>query len=350
MSAQIIDLFCGVGGLTRGLLDAGMNVIAGFDIDPTCKYTYEHNNKVNYHLRNIREVTGKEIIALYDENATKILVGCAPCQPFSQMRFKLKDANEQDDKYNLLLEFGRLIDEIHPAVISMENVPQIRETQIFRKFLDILDCNHYNVDSKVIFCPDYGIPQTRRRFVLVASLLGPISIIESTHNQHEVHVKDYIGNLPPIAAGGVHPNDPMHRAASLSEKNLQRIRASVPGGTWRDWPESLRCPCHKRESGQTYSSVYGRMTWDQIGPTITTQFYNYGTGRYGHPEQDRALSLREGALLQTFPMDYDFINPDAPFVFSDIARHIGNAVPVRLGEVIGATINRHLKEYNMTGG
>lgn len=347
MSAQIIDLFCGVGGLTRGLLDAGMNVIAGFDIDPTCKYTYEHNNKVNYHLRNIREVTGKEITALYDENAIKVLVGCAPCQPFSQMRFKLKDANEQDDKYNLLLEFGRLIDEIHPAVISMENVPQIRETQIFRKFLDILSRNHYTVDSKVIFCPDYGIPQTRRRFVLVASLLGPISIIEPTHNQHEVHVKDYIGNLPPIAAGGVHPNDPMHRSASLSEKNLQRIRASVPGGTWLDWPESLRCPCHKRESGQTYSSVYGRMTWDQIGPTITTQFYNYGTGRYGHPEQDCALSLREGALLQTFPMDYDFINPDAPFVFSDIARHIGNAVPVRLGEVIGITIAQHLNDYGV---
>lgn len=347
MPTQIVDLFCGVGGLTRGLLDAGMNVVAGFDIDPTCQFTYEHNNGVDYNVRNIREVTAQEIIEKYDEDTTRILVGCAPCQPFSQMRFKLREANERDEKYDLLLEFGRLIEETHPTVISMENVPQIRETDVYNQFLEILRRNNYHIDAKVIFCPDYGIPQTRRRFVLVGSLLGPINIIEPTHNRNEVHVRDYIENLPHIEAGAVDPNDPMHRSASLSERNLQRIRASIPGGTWRDWPEKLRCPCHQKESGQTYSSVYGRMTWEQIGPTITTQFYNYGTGRYGHPEQDRALSLREGALLQTFPMDYNFINPDAPFVFSDIARHIGNAVPVRLGEVIGLTIAQHLNDYNV---
>jgi DNA (cytosine-5)-methyltransferase 1 len=261
------------------------------------------------------------------------------------MRFKLKDANERDEKYDLLLEFGRLIEATHPTVISMENVPQIRETNVYNQFLEILTRNNYHIDARVIFCPDYGIPQTRRRFVLVASALGPISIIDPTHNRNDVHVQDYIGNLPPIAAGQVHPNDDMHRSASLSAKNLQRIRASIPGGTWRDWPEDLRCECHKKESGQTYSSVYGRMTWEQIGPTITTQFYSYGTGRYGHPEQDRALSLREGALLQTFPRDYNFINPDVQFVFGDIARHIGNAVPVRLGEVIGISILNHLEEY-----
>ena len=139
----------------------------------------------------------------------------------------------------------------------------------------------------------------------------------------------------------------IHRSARLSELNLKRIRASVPGGTWRDWPEELRCECHKKDSGQTYSSVYGRMTWDQIGPTITTQFYCYGTGRYGHPEQDRALSLREGALLQTFPIDYNFINPNTPVVLRDIARHIGNAVPVRLGEVIGISMLNHLQEHEI---
>lgn len=347
MPAQVVDLFCGVGGLTRGLLDAGLDVIAGFDIDPTCQYTYEQNNHVDYNIRNIREVTGEEIQALYDRNATKILVGCAPCQPFSQMRFKLKSANAKDEKYDLLLEFGRLIEETHPTIISMENVPQIRETKIYRRFLSVLRKNGYHVDAKVIFCPDYGIPQTRRRFVLVASLLGPIQIIPPTHNKQDVHVIDHIGNLPPIEAGATDPDDPMHRASRLSEKNLARIRASIPGGTWRDWPEELRCECHKKESGQTYSSVYGRMTWDQIGPTITTQFYSYGTGRYGHPEQDRALSLREGALLQTFPRDYNFINPDVPFVFGDIARHIGNAVPVRLGEIIGLSIISHLNNQEI---
>lgn len=345
MPIQVVDLFCGVGGLTRGLLDAGLDVIAGFDIDPTCQFTYEHNNGVDYHIENIRDVTGDEINDLYDNDTVKVLVGCAPCQPFSQMRFKFGGANKQDEKYNLLLEFGRLIREIRPLIISMENVPQIRETAIYNQFLTILrDCG-YHIDARVVFCPDYGIPQTRRRFVLLGSLLGPIHIIEPTHNRNDVHVRNFIGNLPHIAAGEFDQHDPMHRSASLSERNLQRIQASIPGGTWRDWPEELRCPCHRKKSGQTYSSVYGRMTWEQIGPTITTQFYNYGTGRYGHPEQDRALSLREGALLQTFPLDYNFINPDAPFVFSDVARHIGNAVPVRLGEVIGLSIMQHINEY-----
>lgn len=347
MPAQIVDLFCGIGGLTRGLINSGMNVIAGFDIDPTCQYTYEHNNEVEYNTRNIREVNGEEITELYDEGVTRILVGCAPCQPFSQMRFKLRDANAQDEKYNLLLEYGRLIQEVHPTIVSMENVPQIEHTNIFRDFLNILNENGYNVDYRVIYCPDYGIPQTRRRFVLVGSTLGEINIIEPTHNRNDIHVRDFIDNLPPLGAGDIDQNDPLHRSASLTDRNLQRIEASVPGGTWRDWPEELRCACHRRDTGQTYSSVYGRMTWDQIGPTITTQFYSYGTGRFGHPEQNRALSLREGAILQTFPPDYDFIDPDRPFVFGDIARHIGNAVPVRLGEIIGESIIRHLRDNNV---
>lgn len=347
MSIEVVDLFCGIGGLTKGLINTGLNVIAGFDNDPTCQYTYEHNNHVDFKLRNIRKVTGEEINNLYSPNITKVLVGCAPCQPFSQMRFKLKDANILDDKYDLLLEFGRLVQQTHPTVISMENVPQIKKTGVFKKFIEILENNGYYIDYKIVFCPDYGIPQTRRRFVLVASLLGKIKIMPPTHRRQDVHVCDFIANLPEIEAGEVDTNDPLHRSSRLSEINLKRIRASIPGGTWRDWPEDLRCECHKKESGKTYSSVYGRMTWGQIGPTITTQFYNYGTGRYGHPEQDRALSLREGALLQTFPPDYDFIDPDRPFVFRDIARHIGNAVPVRLGEVIGMTIRDHFVKYGL---
>lgn len=347
MSIEVVDLFCGIGGLTKGLINTGLNVIAGFDNDPTCQYTYEHNNHVDFKLRNIRKVTGEEINNLYSPNITKVLVGCAPCQPFSQMRFKLKDANILDDKYDLLLEFGRLVQQTHPTVISMENVPQIKKTGVFKKFIEILENNGYYIDYKIVFCPDYGIPQTRRRFVLVASLLGKIKIMPPTHCRQDVHVCDFIANLPEIEAGEVDTNDPLHRSSRLSEINLKRIRASIPGGTWRDWPEDLRCECHKKESGKTYSSVYGRMTWGQIGPTITTQFYNYGTGRYGHPEQDRALSLREGALLQTFPPDYDFIDPDRPFVFRDIARHIGNAVPVRLGEVIGMTIRDHFVKYGL---
>lgn len=346
MSAEIIDLFCGIGGLTCGLLKSGLDVVAGFDIDPTCKYTYEHNNHVNYHIKNIRDIHASELEHIYQPKSIKILVGCAPCQPFSQMRFKLGEANEHDEKYNLLLEYGRLIEELQPTIISMENVPQIKGTNVYSRFINVLEKNNYSFNEYIVYCPDYGIPQSRRRFVLVGSLLGEIRLIEPTHKNDNINVESFIRNLPHINAGEIDVNDPLHRSASLSELNLKRIRASIPGGSWKDWPEELRCKCHKKKSGQTYGSVYGRMSWDKVGPTITTQFYCYGTGRFGHPEQDRALSLREGALLQTFPPDYDFIDPDKPVVFKDIARHIGNAVPVRLGEIIGITIQHHLKKHD----
>ncbi|MBQ7740222.1 MAG: DNA cytosine methyltransferase [Eubacterium sp.] len=347
MPVQVVDLFCGVGGLTHGLINSGLNVTDGFDIDGTCKYSYEHNNTSDFHQENIREMTGNEIIECYNPDVVRVLVGCAPCQPFSQMRFKMGNGNQEDEKYNLLTEFSRMIEAVHPTVVSMENVPQIRDTNIYKEFLETLENLGYSISANVVFCPDYGISQTRRRFVLLASLLGDIKLIEPTHKNEHITIRDVIEDLTEISAGEFDPNDPLHRAARLSEKNIQRIQASIPGGTWLDWPEELRCNCHKKDSGKTYSSVYGRLSWDQIGPTITTQFYAYGTGRHGHPEQDRGLSLREGALLQTFPVDYDFIDPEVPFCFRDIARHIGNAVPVRLGEIIGQSIIEHLNNNNI---
>lgn len=347
MPVQVLDLFCGVGGLTRGLLNAGLNVIGGIDNDQTCEYAYHHNNEIPFYCENIRNVSGDDVNEMYDDDATKILVGCAPCQPFSSMRYKMGTANQNDEKYNLLSEFGRIIQQTNPMVVSMENVPQIQGTKVFTSFTNILNNLGYHYAMQVVFCPDYGISQARKRFVLLASLLGEIKLIPPTHQRDQVTVERFIHDLPRVEAGAVHPDDPLHRTAKLSDLNLQRIRASHPGGTWRDWPEDLRCECHKKDSGQTYSSVYGRMRWNQIGPTITTQFYCYGTGRYGHPEQDRALTLREGALLQTFPADYDFIYPERPFSLKDIARHIGNAVPVRLGEVIGISIRNHLEEYGI---
>lgn len=342
MPVQVVDLFCGIGGLTRGLLDAGLNVVAGFDNDPTCEFAYHENNQSAFICRNIREMTGEEVEECFAPEATKILVGCAPCQPFSTMRFKMRDANLTDEKYNLLTEFGRIIGVTRPSIVSMENVPQIQGTQVYNNFLAELTNMGYYVSPQVVFCPDYGISQTRRRFVLLASLLGEITLIPPTHNRDEVTLRGVIENLPPIDAGGIDPHDQLHRASSLSEINLRRIRASRPGGSWQDWPDELKCACHRKDSGKTYSSVYGRLRWEQIGPTITTQFYSYGTGRHGHPEQDRALSLREGALLQSFPPTYNFIDPNRNFSLRDIARHIGNAVPVRLGEIIGESIINHL--------
>ena len=340
---EVVDLFCGVGGLTRGLSNVGLNVLAGFDIDPTCQYAYTHNNSSVYHLADIREVAGEEIKSIYSDKSIKVLVGCAPCQPFSQLRSKLGQANLLDEKYTLLNEFGRIIKETEPDIISMENVPQLMNSNVYQHFISLLTSLGYYYDAKVVKCSDYGISQGRRRFVLVGSKYGEISLIEPTHKDQVPLVRDFISNLPELKAGEQDVHDPLHRCASMSEKNLKRIRASLPGGSWEDWPEELRCECHKKPSGKTYKSVYGRMSWDQIGPTITTEFYNYGTGRFGHPDQDRALSLREGALLQTFPLDYDFVDPNSPSSFSDIARHIGNAVPVRLGEIIGQSIITHVE-------
>ena len=350
MSIQAVDLFCGIGGLSYGLQQAGLNVIAGFDLDETCRYTYEYNNHIPFYQQNIRNMTGDEILNCYEPNVTKVLVGCAPCQPFSQMSIKRGEQNiHEDEKYNLLLEFGRMIQHVQPTIVSMENVPKIRNTDIFQEFLTILEKEGYFTDGgNVVYCPDYGIPQNRHRFVLLASRLGKITLIPPTHNRKDVTVRPFIEHLPPVEAGKICPTDPMHRTARLSDKNLKRIRASVPGGTWKDWPEELRCKCHRQDSGQTYTSVYGRMSWDKIGPTMTTQFFCYGTGRYGHPEQDRALTLREGALLQTFPKEYQFFPPDTKdYCMRDIARHIGNAVPVRLGEIIGLSIKNNLEKYNV---
>lgn len=345
MSVEIVDLFCGVGGLTRGLIDAGINVVAGFDLDNTCKYTYEKNNKVVFHNMNIRNMTKEDVSCCYSDGAIKVLVGCAPCQPFSQMRYKLGKQNSKDEKYYLLSEFGRMIKEVQPAIVSMENVPSIRDTTVFSDFLKLLEENGYHTDGgQVVYCPDYGIPQNRRRFVLLASKLGEIHLIPPTHKRDESTIRKFIEHLPPVKNGEECPFDKLHRTAKLSDINIKRIQNSIPGGTWKDWPVDLRCKCHQKESGQTYTSVYGRMKWDAVGPTITTQFYCYGTGRYGHPEQDRALTLREGALLQTFPPNYDFIDPSVPFKMKDIARHIGNAVPPRLGKIIGESIIESLPE------
>lgn len=209
-------------------MDSGLNVVAGFDNDTTCKFTYETNNKVKFNHRNIREVKADEINNCYSENAFKILVGCAPCQPFSQMRFKMGKENNDDEKYDLLLEFGRLIKEVQPIIISMENVPYIRETSIFKKFLTIIKENGYftNNNGEVVYCPNYGIPQNRRRFVLLASKLGTIELIPFTHNKKEVTVRQFIEELPVVEAGVECAVDPMHRTAKLSEINLKRIQAS----------------------------------------------------------------------------------------------------------------------------
>ena len=339
-----VDLFCGVGGLTYGLNKSGIKVIAGVDVDEGCKFAFEKNNDSLFINKSIKDVSFKEILRLYPPKSLKVLVGCAPCQPFSRYTQKEKDRETKDD-WGLLYHFFELIKKVKPIVVSMENVSQITKHKVFSDFVESLRDIKYNVNWQNVYCPDYGIPQNRRRLVLLASKIGEVKLIPPTHKPENYKtVKMAIGNLEPINAGTSSKKDRLHKSASLSKINLERIKKSIPGGSWRDWNEDLRANCHKKETGNTYGSVYARMKWDKPAPTITTQFFNFGTGRFGHPEQDRALSIREGAILQTFPRKYKFMPTNSPVTFNKLGKHIGNAVPVRLGEIIGESIIKHLEE------
>jgi DNA (cytosine-5)-methyltransferase 1 len=223
----------------------------------------------------------------------------------------------------------------------MENVPTVTKHAVFDDFVTTLKVRGYNVWCGVVDCADYGLPQRRRRTVLLASRLGPIALREPGTSNGKT-VNDVLQSLPPLAQGSSDPNDPMHTAAGLSPLNLERIKASTPGGTWRDWPERLIAKCHRKKSGKTYPGVYGRMRADLPAPTLTTQFFGFGNGRFGHPTQARGLSLREGAILQGFPQNYSFVPPGKPVQFTVLGRLIGNAVPVELGRVIGESILAHV--------
>jgi len=341
----VIDIFCGVGGLTHGFVLEGLNVAAGFDADESCRFPFEHNNwHSNFVCKRIEDIAASEIQQLYPKDSIRILVGCAPCQPFSKYAKKRLD---RTGKWKLVERFADLICEVDPDIVSMENVPTLvshRGGTIYRSFVSKLTDHGYHVTPyPAVYCPDYGIPQRRTRLVLFASKFGEIKLPPATHtSQQYTTVRQAIGHLPPIAAGEKWPADPLHSAAGLSELNLQRIRASKPGGTWRDWDRELIPECFLKESGTGYVSVYGRMEWDSLAPTITTECFGYGSGRFGHPEQDRAISLREAALLQTFPLDYSFVEPGKTYHFKRVGRHIGNAVPVELARIIARGIQNHL--------
>lgn len=349
-NCSVIDLFCGVGGLTRGFVDEQYNVIAGIDNDESCKYAYEKNNNSIFISEDIQNITTDFLEKLYPKNTIKILVGCAPCQPFSKYTYTIgKDlAKSKDLKWRLLEKFGQLIEEFQPEIVSMENVPQLRNYPVFKNFVKILIKNKYNISNinKNIFCPDYGIPQKRKRLVLLASKLGPIDIIAPTHTKENYEtVRSTIGNLPEIEDGETHPMDRLHRANKLSPLNKTRIMSLKEGGSWREWEDSLKLECHKKLTGSTFNDVYGRMVWDEPAPTMTTHCVGIGNGRFGHPQQNRAISLREASLLQTFPIDYDFVGNNV-FTVTNVSRHIGNAVPVRLGQVIAKSISIHLNNLN----
>lgn len=333
---EVVDLFCGAGALSHGLRRAGLTIRAGYDTDRRCAYAFQTNNDADFYARDVAKLTADEVKSHYTGNGYSVLAGCAPCQPFSTY----KQRYDEDPRWDLVQSFAKLAAGVQADFVTMENVPSLlkyKDGAIFQGFKKTLERAGYSVTWTIAKCEEFGVPQKRRRLVVLASRVGGVSPLEPTVEKPST-VSDAIRGLPPIQAGEAHECDPLHTSASLSEINLQRVRASRPGGTWKEWPLHLRAKCHQKETGQTYPGVYARMSWDQPSPTMTTQCFGFGNGRFGHPEQDRAISLREAALLQTFPRNYRFLPPGEKISFTEVGRWIGNAVPVALAEAVGRSI------------
>lgn len=341
---EVVDLFCGVGALSHGLKLAGCDIIAGYDVDRRCKFAFEENNGGTFHTRDVSKLLASEIAEHFTGTAPSVLAGCAPCQPFSTYKHRYAE----DPQWSLVNKFAELATEVQPDYLTMENVPSLLKYKggaVFQSFCDTLERAGYCVQHMIAKCEQFGVPQKRRRLVVLAARnrkMPPLPTGSSGYRS----VRDAISSLQPIAAGEASKVDPLHISSALSDVNLRRIRHSIPGGTWRDWPEALRADCHKRASGQTYPGVYARMDWDKPAPTMTTQCYGYGNGRFGHPDQDRAISLREAAILQSFPAGYRFLPPNEKVSMKEVGRWIGNAVPVGLAAAIGKHIIEDIGAIN----
>ncbi|MBR0598596.1 DNA cytosine methyltransferase [Sinanaerobacter chloroacetimidivorans] len=344
-----VDFFCGAGGVTRGLLNSGIEVVCGIDLDSTAEITYTTNNKnsegnpvkfINIDINKLEFKTIQEILTQYKYDAL-LFVACAPCQPFTNLS-TIKVKREKDRQ--CLIRFADFVKHFKPDYLLIENVPGIDSPKyggILNQFKEKISTYGYHYKDSNINAKYYGVPQNRNRRILIASKHDGIDFPKQTHGKNLediVSVKKWLSKykLPAIKAGETCSNDPLHRAANLSKNNLLRIaNTKHDGGNRSEWMKVKPLPCYV-DNENVYTDVYGRVYWDRPAPTITTKFFSLSNGRFGHPEQNRALSLREGALLQTFPMDYTFQGS-----MGIIAKHIGNAVPVLLIETLG---NHIIKE------
>lgn len=337
---KALDFFCGAGGLTRGLLDAGIEVVSGIDLDESCRETYEKNNApATFQAWDIRklgvaDIAGFASDALVDPDEL-LLAACAPCQAFSMQR---KSEHIRPDA-TLLTEFGRLIHEIKPGWVIVENVPGIMRVpgfSTYRRFLKVLNDCEYQYDVAPLNAKYYGVPQNRVRMVLIASRLCSVALPKRTHGiegQNFATVRETIEHFPSIGPGEECLEVPNHRTSELTAINRKRIKATPPdGGDRLAWPKELWLNCHLKDY-DGHTDVYGRLYWDKPAPTLTGKCNSLSNGRYGHPVQDRAISLREAAALQSFHDEYEFFG-----VLRTVAQHIGNAVPPRLGAVLGQTV------------
>ena len=335
---KAIDFFCGAGGLTRGLLDAGIDVLAGVDNDERLRETYIHNNEpsrfINSDINKIQIHRLRETLGIQDQDTT-LYAACTPCQPFST----LNRLQGRDKRKILLLSFARIVKEAPPDFIIVENVPGLNNAygkKIYPKFLKVLKNCGFTEAADLLDAKHFGVPQTRKRFILVASRHGSISLPSpETDASRFATVREHIEKYPAIADGESSADYINHTSRKL-KPHLLRIAQAVPkdGGSRRDVADtSILLKCHQ-ENPNVHKDVFGRMAWDAPSPTLTCRCIDVYCGRFTHPEQDRGISLREAAALQTFGDDYEFFGTS----LLGISRQIGNAVPVKLAEQLGQSI------------
>ncbi len=345
-----IDSFCGAGGLGLGLKRAGFDILLSFDIDQICINTINANQKYFNHPAEAADITNMLNGELLKKCHLKrgdlfLLAGGPPCQGFSVQR----RGEDTDIRNELVLKYGKLVDELYPMYFVMENVTGIagkRGKTILEQLIESVEQIGYIVHVNCLDAQDYGVPQRRKRYIIVGERKDLGEHYEyPVPSKTKKTVRDTIGDLPaPPEDGSDHPLIPLHRRDRLSPLNLKRIQAIKQGQGRDDLPEDLLADCHKIDSSIIgFRSVYGRMAWDDVAPTITARFDSFTRGKFGHPVQDRSISLREGALLQTFPMDFVFMGNKV-----DIARQIGNAVPPLLAERIGESIINCYKKVGET--
>lgn len=341
---NVFDFFCGCGGTSAGLRKSGMHIAAGIDYDKNAITTYSKNfpeaQSLNVDIRELKLCTIEKIISQLDEGPL-VFAACAPCQPFSkQNRYK----KTNDERICLLDEFHRFVVHFKPDYIILENVPGMQKIKEgpFTRFLNLLNKYNYEYDYDIKNAMNYGVPQSRRRLVLIASKNGAIKLPEETFGPNKLPyktIKEYIEKYPPIKAGESFLGIPNHQCAKLSSMLLKRISVLKEGEDRRCWSDDLKLRCHSKHKGHT--DVYGRLSWNKPSITLTTKCISLSNGRFGHPEQNRALSVREAAAIQTF---------DDSFIFCGnlgaTAKQVGNAVPVDFAAAIGKQILIHVEEQN----
>lgn len=340
MKYTCVDSFCGAGGLGLGLQRAGFEILYSFDIDEKCIKAISKNKKYFNHKAEAQDITnllGGNLLKKLNLKRGELflLAGGPPCQGFSIQR----RGDDVDERNQLVFKYAQLIEELYPYYFVMENVSGIagkRGKTILETLISDVEAKGYKVHIKLLDAQDYGVPQRRKRYILVGERIDIGDNYRYPEPVNCAHtVRETIGFLPePPIDGSDHPEYPLHRRDKLSKKNLERINAIHEGQGRDDLPSELLADCHKVDSSIIgYRNVYGRMAWDEVAPTITARFDSFTRGKFGHPDQPRSISLREGALLQTFPMDFEFEGNKV-----DIARQIGNAVPPVLAEYIGKSI------------